>query len=66
MISRRSLLASLGLALPATVATVDAKAAEARHLPHHARRHTHTASVRTLHHHKTHRTASVMRVHPQA
>jgi len=66
MMSRRSLLASLGLALPAAVAAVGAQAAVTPRLSHHSKRHVHTASAHTLHHHKPHSTASVTRSHPQA
>ncbi len=66
MISRRSLLASLGLALPAAVAAAGAQAATPTRMPHHAKHHVHTASAHVLHHHKPHRTASAMRPHPQA
>jgi hypothetical protein len=66
MISRRSLLASLGLALPAATAAAGAQAATTSRLAHHGKHHLHTVSSRSLHHHKLHRTASTMRSHPQA
>jgi len=66
MISRRSLLASLGLALLAATVAAGAQAATVQRLPHHAKRHMHAASTHTLHHRKVHRTASVQHSRPQA
>jgi hypothetical protein len=67
ILSRRSLLASLGLALPASVAATSARAdAVYRPVHHHTKRHGHVASSHKLHPHKTHRTASAVRTRPQA
>ncbi len=64
ILSRRSLLASLGLALPAAAVVTTAQAATFHHA-HHAKRHLHAASAHPLHHAKTHRTASALRGHPR-
>jgi hypothetical protein len=60
IITRRSLLVALGLALPvAAVAT--AATADTTIRPHHARKHGHLAHAH--HHGKPHRTASTARRH---
>ena len=61
ILSRRSLLASFGVALPA-VAVATATAAQAAtplpHTSHHAKKHVHAASAHATRHRKTHHTAA--------
>jgi hypothetical protein len=56
MTSRRSLLATLGLALPAVLFAGGAMAAtgDAIHHAHHVRHHVHAASAHVLHKHHAH------------
>lgn len=54
MISRRSLLASLSLALPVVAVAAGAQAATS---PHRVKHQVHAASAHTVHH-KAHRTAA--------
>ncbi len=60
MTTRRSLLASLGLALPAMAVATGASAA-ATASPRHAKPHGHVAHAQ--HHGKPHRTASAKHTH---
>jgi hypothetical protein len=60
MTTRRSLLASLGLALPAVAAATGASAATTT-APRHAKPHGHVAHAQ--HHAKPHRTASAKHAH---
>jgi type IV secretory pathway TrbD component len=66
ILSRRSLLASLGLALPVVAVATAAKAATVHHPIHPAaKRHLH-ASSHVPHHRKPHRTAAAARPASQA
>lgn len=59
ILSRRSLLASLGGALPAVaVATAAQAATPLPHTSHHAKKHVHAASAHATRHRKTHHTAA--------
>jgi hypothetical protein len=62
--TRRSLLASLGFALPLVAAATGASASTTS-LPHHAAKHAHSAHAQRHVHGKMHRTASVQRLHPK-
>lgn len=71
--TRRSLLASLGVALPVALTAVGAEAAtpsSATHATHHHRpkkHHSHASNTHTHHHKPRHSTAAVKKPHaPQA
>lgn len=66
ILSRRSLLASLGVALPAVAVASTAKAASPLLPKHHAKKHVHTASAHTSHHRKAHHAAPAAHPAPLA
>jgi hypothetical protein len=65
-ITRRSLLTSLGVALPATLVAAGAEAATVPTLHHHKKRHTHSASAHQHRRKGHHTTAAISQPRTQA
>jgi hypothetical protein len=63
IITRRSVLASLGLAMPVAAIARGAQASTTPSRAHHDRTHAHSAHLQ--HHGKPHRTASAAHHHPK-
>lgn len=64
-LTRRSLLASFGIALPVALTAVGAEAATVPTLHRHKRHHTHAANAHTRHRKPHHTTAAVDRPRTQ-